>query len=267
MQDGMGSLRGAIGTPEQIVGLVERYREVGVDQIIFVSQCGAVKHEHIIESYELFAKEVMPQFRDAEIDADLAAKSERLAPAIEAALARRDPPRTLDKPYKFGVQGEPDAPKAEAPTAKQPASKLNLRKDALKRFDKIQRKAIAGASDAQIERTVGTRIGTRMLFKSMEKMYRPDKAGKFRGEIQFTLTTPHGDEVWTIDCQGARAVASRGPAKKAALNVKAKLVDFVRIGTGNGDPAAALIEGRLEVKGDFQAAAKLGEMFGGKSFF
>jgi alkanesulfonate monooxygenase SsuD/methylene tetrahydromethanopterin reductase-like flavin-dependent oxidoreductase (luciferase family)/putative sterol carrier protein len=268
MQDGIGSLRGAIGTPEQIVGLVERYREAGVDQIIFVSQCGAVKHEHIMESYELFAKEVMPQFRDAEIDADSAAKAERLAPAIEAALARREPPRTLAEPYKFGVQGEPDAPKEEPPrSSKSTARSRSIRKDAFKKVDKFQRAAVARASDAQLERTVGTKLGARMLFKSLEKMYKPSKAGKFRGEIQFTLTTPHGDEVWTVDCQGPRAVARKGTSENPKLRVKAKLVDFLRIGTGNADPAAALIEGRLEVKGDFQAAAKLGEMFGGKSFF
>jgi putative sterol carrier protein len=140
------------------------------------------------------------------------------------------------------------------------------------RFEKFQRgsfqrRAVAKASDKQLELTAGTKIGTRLLFKAMEKMYRPEKAGNFRGEIQLTLGTPHGDEIWTLDCQGDRAVARRGEANEAKLRVGASLVDFIRIGTGNADPAAALIEGRLEVKGDFEAAAKLGEMFGGKSFF
>lgn len=268
MQDGVGSLRGAIGTPEQIVGLVERYREAGVDQIIFVSQCGAVKHEHIMESYELFAKTVMPQFRDAEIEAGIAAKSERLAPSIEAALKRREPPRTQTEPYKFGVQGEPGAVGAEtAAHGPSTAPHRNLRKHALRRLDKLQRMAVARASDTQLERTVGTKLGARLLFKSLEMMYKPAKAGKFRGEIQFTLTTTHGDEVWTVDCQASRAVARKGASENPKLRVKAKLIDFLRIGTGNTDAAAALIEGRLEVQGDFQAVAKLGEMFGGKSFF
>ncbi|MDX6661451.1 MAG: hypothetical protein QOJ55_2273, partial [Solirubrobacteraceae bacterium] len=89
MQQGLGSLRGAIGTPEQIRDLVTRYEAAGVDQVIFVSQAGKNQHEHICESLELFAAEVLPEFAPG-AEAREAAKRERLAPAVEAALARRE---------------------------------------------------------------------------------------------------------------------------------------------------------------------------------
>jgi alkanesulfonate monooxygenase SsuD/methylene tetrahydromethanopterin reductase-like flavin-dependent oxidoreductase (luciferase family) len=92
MEEGLGALRGAIGTPDQIRELVRGYQAAGVDQLIFVSQCGKNKHEHICESLELFAREVMPEFAET-AEADEKAKLERLAPAIEAALARREPAR------------------------------------------------------------------------------------------------------------------------------------------------------------------------------
>jgi alkanesulfonate monooxygenase SsuD/methylene tetrahydromethanopterin reductase-like flavin-dependent oxidoreductase (luciferase family) len=98
MQRGMGSLRGAIGTPEQLRTLLRRYAEVGVDQMIFVSQVGRNRHEHICESLELFAREVMPEFHEGE-DLREREKLERLAPAIEQALARRAPPREADPDY------------------------------------------------------------------------------------------------------------------------------------------------------------------------
>ena len=44
--------------------LVERYEASGVDQVIFVSQAGANRHEHICESLELFAAEVLPRFAE-----------------------------------------------------------------------------------------------------------------------------------------------------------------------------------------------------------
>ena len=93
-EKGLGALRGAIGTPEQLRGLLRGYEKAGVDQVIFVSQAGRNRHEDICESLELFATEVMGEFveRDA---AGAAARAERLAPAIEAALARRDPPRPV----------------------------------------------------------------------------------------------------------------------------------------------------------------------------
>ena len=40
---------------------LQRYEAAGVDQLIFISQAGANRHEDICESLELFAAEVMPQ--------------------------------------------------------------------------------------------------------------------------------------------------------------------------------------------------------------
>ncbi len=91
-EQGLGSLRGAVGTPAQIRDLVRHYENVGVDQLIFVSQAGNNKHEHICESLELFAREVMPEFQERD-EAHVKQKADRLAPAIERALARRDPVR------------------------------------------------------------------------------------------------------------------------------------------------------------------------------
>jgi alkanesulfonate monooxygenase SsuD/methylene tetrahydromethanopterin reductase-like flavin-dependent oxidoreductase (luciferase family) len=89
---GLGSLRGAIGTPAQIGDLMRDYAEAGVDQVIFVSQAGRNRHEHICESLELFARTVMPELHEGE-EAREQAKVDRLGPAIDAALARREPAR------------------------------------------------------------------------------------------------------------------------------------------------------------------------------
>jgi hypothetical protein len=68
------------------------YADAGVDQVILVSQSGRNRHDHICESLELFAREVMPDLVDGE-DAREKAKAERLEPAVDAALGRREPPR------------------------------------------------------------------------------------------------------------------------------------------------------------------------------
>jgi alkanesulfonate monooxygenase SsuD/methylene tetrahydromethanopterin reductase-like flavin-dependent oxidoreductase (luciferase family) len=97
-QQALGSARGGIGTPEQIREFVRGYAEAGVDQVIFVSQAGRNAHDHICESLELFAKEVMPEFAEAadEIERE---KQERMAPIAEKALARRAPPREPPDDY------------------------------------------------------------------------------------------------------------------------------------------------------------------------
>lgn len=77
-----------IGTPDDMRAHLRAFQDAGVDQVIFMQQAGRNKHEHICESLELFAKEVMPEFK-AEVAAREARKREELAPYIEAALKRK----------------------------------------------------------------------------------------------------------------------------------------------------------------------------------
>jgi hypothetical protein len=100
-QQALGSARGAIGTPDQIREFVRGYEEAGVDQVIFVSQAGRNSHDHICESLELFAAEVMPEFAERADDVERS-KGERMAPIVDAALARREPPR--DPPDDYFVR-------------------------------------------------------------------------------------------------------------------------------------------------------------------
>ena len=90
IEDDTGALQssGGIGTPGDLRELAHSYQEAGVDQIIFLQQAGRNPHAEICQSLQLFADEVLPEFRDAR-QAREAAKAEELAPWIDAALARR----------------------------------------------------------------------------------------------------------------------------------------------------------------------------------
>jgi alkanesulfonate monooxygenase SsuD/methylene tetrahydromethanopterin reductase-like flavin-dependent oxidoreductase (luciferase family) len=83
-----------IGTPDDIREHIRGFRDAGVDQVIFLQQAGRNQHEHICASLELFAAEVMPEFK-AEAAAREAKKAAELAPFIEAALARKPRMPTL----------------------------------------------------------------------------------------------------------------------------------------------------------------------------
>ncbi len=86
-------LRGAIGTPAQLREFLRRYEEAGVDQLIFVMQAGHNRHEHIMESIELFGTQVLPEFIERD-EAGARAKAAKWEPIVEQAMARRlvDPP-------------------------------------------------------------------------------------------------------------------------------------------------------------------------------
>ena len=79
---------GGIGTPDDVRRHLRELEAAGVDQVILLQQGGKNKHEHICESLELFATEVMPEFAERDADRE-AEKAERLAPAVERALSRK----------------------------------------------------------------------------------------------------------------------------------------------------------------------------------
>ena len=88
VQQGVTGLRGAVGTPAQVRDYLRRYEECGVDQVVFVSQAGKNRHEHIMESLELFGREVLPEFQERDEKAGRE-RGKRLEPVIEKALARK----------------------------------------------------------------------------------------------------------------------------------------------------------------------------------
>jgi alkanesulfonate monooxygenase SsuD/methylene tetrahydromethanopterin reductase-like flavin-dependent oxidoreductase (luciferase family) len=88
MTRSLSAERGGIGTPEDMREHLKKFEQVGVDQVTFIQQAGMNKHEHICESLELFAAEVMPEFKAREAERE-AKKAEELAPYIEAAMARK----------------------------------------------------------------------------------------------------------------------------------------------------------------------------------
>jgi hypothetical protein len=262
LQEGLGSLRGAIGTPEQVADLARRYDQAGVDQMIFVLQAGRNRHEHICESLELFAREVMPQFLDGREQRE-AAKADRLAPAIDAAVARREPARELLSPYVIDEPAEISAAHRRPPTAKKRARQA-ARDGAIK----LLARAVDGADDASLERRFGSRIAQRGLFAAMAAAFEPEAAGGFEGRLLYELQRPATGAPatrWTIEVLDGRAVARPGGAPDPALTIRFELSDFVRVTAGTIDPAVPLLRDRASFEGDFSLAAKLPEMFGAPS--
>jgi len=85
---------GGIGTPDDMRAHLAGFQDAGIDQVIFLQQAGRNRHEDICASLELFAREVMPDFK-AEVEAREAKKAAELAPFIEAALKRKKYMRPL----------------------------------------------------------------------------------------------------------------------------------------------------------------------------
>ncbi|HET6795297.1 MAG TPA: LLM class flavin-dependent oxidoreductase [Acidimicrobiales bacterium] len=114
VEQGRSGIRGAIGTPDQIREYLRRFEECGVDQVVFVSQAGKNRHEHIMESLELFGKEVLPEFKERDEQAQRD-KQRRLAPIVDKVMARK--PADDHPPLPSGDYSFPAIPVAMAERA------------------------------------------------------------------------------------------------------------------------------------------------------
>ncbi|MFY9264380.1 MAG: LLM class flavin-dependent oxidoreductase [Solirubrobacterales bacterium] len=272
LQHGLGSLRGAIGTPKQIIELVQRYEAVGVDQIGFVLQAGRNRHEDICESLELFGKEVIPEFAPR-VEAREQAKMGRLGPAIEAALARREPAREAPLGYTINEQAELERARKARRRVPKPRELVSLgreeaRQAARRRGQGAIAKLVRGASDRQIERRFGNELAQRAIFSAMARSFEPKMALGFEGEIAYELlprANGHGPSRWTLVVKDDRATARRGNGHDAAVTLRLGTADFVRLVAGEANPGAILLEGRAEIEGSLDVALRLVEMFGGPS--
>jgi alkanesulfonate monooxygenase SsuD/methylene tetrahydromethanopterin reductase-like flavin-dependent oxidoreductase (luciferase family) len=278
LQHGIGSLRGAIGTPRQLTELIERYDAVGVDQLIFVLQAGRNRHEHICESLELFGREVLPRFaeRCERKDADKAA---RLGPAIERALARRQPARTIT-PYFIDEEVEIERARQRRDGLSLAELLARARAEARHEVRRRGRDALAslvrGQSDRVIEKRFGSALVQRLIFGVMARAFDPRLAFGFQGDIVYELARAATNgasggqpsvNAWTLHVEKDRATARPGASASPALRIRMSVSDFARLMTGDVPRNEPVLLGRIQIEGDLGLAARASEMFGGPSNF
>ena len=92
--DRVGAYSSGIGTPDDMRRHLQGFADNGIDQVIFLQQAGRNRHDHICGALELFASEVMPEFK-GKAAAREARKKEELAPYVAAAMKRKSWMRPL----------------------------------------------------------------------------------------------------------------------------------------------------------------------------
>ncbi len=264
LEEGLGSFRGSVGTPAQLIELLSRYERAGVDLVIFAAQAGNNRHEHICESLELFSKTVMPHFAEKE-EAHQVEKRARLAGAAEQALARRAPSRPMKSEYVITPQGESGPvgtvrvyPQV-SPAVPAHAAASNGAGSAVLGW------LVRDRSDRQIERMMP--LLAPVIFKGMARAFKPQLSRGFSGEIQYELRSNGKSRKWVVQIANGKAVAKRGSAANPSVTLRMSEPTFARISAGMIPSMAAMLEGKVEAEGDLNLLARLGEMFGGPSGF
>jgi len=246
LEHGLGSLRGAIGTPAQIAELLLRYERAGVDQVLFVMQAGRNRHEHICESLELFARDVLPRFA-AQTEKKEAEKRARLETAVGQALARRSPPRPAPPGYCIAPQEEPLPARAAFSVF------------AAGRDPGLALRWLRKSSDAQLDRWLSLPPVLWLIFQALRRRLDPSRSPRFQGEIQYEL---QGRRIhyWRLQILDGRIAAAAARSPDPQLTLRMSLPVFGRILIGQLNAGAAVLERKLEVEGDLAGLADLMRM-------
>ena len=83
-----------IGNPKHLIENFRALEDAGVDQLILLHQSGSYQHEHICASLELFAAEVLPQFKEREAQREKVRQQE-LEPFIAEAQQKIQKPEPM----------------------------------------------------------------------------------------------------------------------------------------------------------------------------
>ena len=277
LEQGLGSMRGAIGTPDQIRELIARYEDAGVDQVIFVSQAGANRHEHVCESLELFAGEVLPTFAEKAHDVERT-KSDRLADACAAALARRSPPRRLEEDYVITAYEEPRPAPIPSTTIKQQAKagsreeeeesmaddqQFEISPDAISPEEFAQLVAAAENDDQIVDaiHTVGTDKTLERIFQGFEERFLPERAQDVNADILFIVKDGDQEFPHTVAIKDGTCVARAEASADPRTTLTTDLASFVKMITGVEDGMQLFMAGKLKVSGDLMFSTRIMNFF------
>jgi hypothetical protein len=99
-----GRIQDCVGTPDMLRARLREFEEVGIDQVICISQAGKIPHELLCSSIELFSREVLPEFKDRE-QSSLRKQAERRNRISEKAMARKPPVDSPKERIKIRAAG------------------------------------------------------------------------------------------------------------------------------------------------------------------
>ena len=99
------------------------------------------------------------------------------------------------------------------------------------------------------------------IVEALPKYIIPEKAGTTKATIVFDLSGENAGKWWVKIHDGAAESGKGDPPETPNLTLQADSNDWVKIMTGQQDPTAAFMQGKLKIKGDMGLAIKMQSLF------
>ena len=125
--------------------------------------------------------------------------------------------------------------------------------------------AIAGVSD----RDLGPRVASvrdvllEEIFRRFPEFVRTDRVAGIDAVVGWKITgrADGGADRWAVRLADGRCTVERDPVERPHATIRCDAAEFLKLVTGNANPAMAFLRGRLGVKGDIGLAAQLPRLF------
>ena len=121
---------------------------------------------------------------------------------------------------------------------------------------------VAGATDQQLEELMASEARKDIvedIFRRMAEHVDPDRARDVNAVVHWKIyDRPEGGyDHYEVVLEGGTCTVSESPSREAAITLKLKPADFLKLVSGNASGPTMFMTGKLKVEGDMSNAMQL----------
>jgi putative sterol carrier protein len=125
---------------------------------------------------------------------------------------------------------------------------------------------VAGATDQQLEELMASEARKDIvddIFRRMAEHVDPDRARDVNAVVHWKIyDRPEGGyDHYEFVLEGGTCTVSESPSREAAITLKLKPADFLKLVSGNASGPTMFMTGKLKLEGDVMLASRLTSMF------
>ena len=108
---------------------------------------------------------------------------------------------------------------------------------------------------------VGTDAALARMFDGFEERFQPDRAKNTTAKVQFVILDGDDEHMYTVHIHDGTCDTGPGSFDEPRVSLRLKLLDFVKLITGQAKGPMLFMGGKLKIQGDLMFASRLMNFF------